>query len=35
MAFVVDRATDPAALALAAGFAATALVCFVLIKRPR
>jgi MFS family permease len=33
MAFVVDRATDPAALALAAGFAATALVCFVLIKR--
>jgi MFS family permease len=34
MAFVVDRATDPAALALAAGFAATALVCFVLIKRP-
>jgi MFS family permease len=35
MAFVVDRATDPAALALAAGFAATALVCFVLIERPR
>ena len=35
MAFVVDRATDPAALALAAGFAAAALVCFVLIKRPR
>ena len=33
MAFVVDRATDPAALALAAGFATTALVCFVLIKR--
>ena len=34
MAFVVDRATDPAALALAAAFAATALVCFILIKRP-
>jgi len=35
MAFVVDRASDPAALALAAGFAAAALVCFILIKRPR
>jgi len=35
MAFVVDRASDPAALALAAGFAAAALVCFLLIKRPR
>ncbi len=35
MAFVVDRATDAAALALAAGFAAAALVCFLLIKRPR
>ena len=34
MAFVVDRATDSAALALAAGFAATALLCFVLIKKP-
>jgi MFS family permease len=34
MAFVVDRASDPAALALAAGFAASALICFVLIKRP-
>ncbi len=34
MAFVVDRATDPAALALAAGFAAAALVCFILIRRP-
>jgi len=34
MAFVVDRATDPAALALAASFAAVALVCFLLIKRP-
>jgi MFS family permease len=34
MAFVVDRASDPAALALAAGFAAAALACFILIKRP-
>jgi MFS family permease len=34
MAFVVDRASDPAALALAAGFAAAALVCFILIRRP-
>jgi len=34
MAFVVDRATDPAALALAASFAATALVCFIVIRRP-
>jgi MFS family permease len=35
MAFVLERMSDPAALALAAAFAATALVCFVLIKRPR
>jgi MFS family permease len=34
MAFVVDRASDPAALALAAAFAAAALVCFILIARP-
>jgi hypothetical protein len=34
MAFVVDRATDLAALALAAVFAAVALVCFILIRRP-
>jgi len=34
MAFVVDRTTDSAALAVAAGFAAVALVCFLLIKRP-
>ena len=34
MAFVVDRASDPAALALAATFAAAALVCFILIRRP-
>lgn len=34
MAFVVERTSDPAALALAAGFAAIALTCFVVIKRP-
>ena len=34
MAFVVDRANDRAALALAAGFAAVALACFVAIRRP-
>jgi MFS family permease len=34
MAFVVDRASDAAALALAAAFAATALVCFIAIRRP-
>jgi MFS family permease len=34
MAFVVERLSDPAALALAAAFAATAFVCFVLIRRP-
>jgi len=34
MAFVVERTSDPAALALAAAFAAVALACFVLIKRP-
>jgi len=34
MAFVVDRVSDPAALTLAAAFAATALICFVLIRRP-
>jgi hypothetical protein len=34
MAFVVDRASDPAALGLAAAFAAAALGCFVLIKKP-
>ena len=35
MAFVVDRASDLAALALAAGFVAAALICFILIRRPR
>jgi MFS family permease len=34
MAFVVERTFDGAALALAAGFAAVALGCFVLIRRP-
>ena len=34
MAFVVDRASDFAALALACGFAAAALLCFVVIRRP-
>jgi MFS family permease len=34
MAFVVDRGSDPAALALAAGFAAVALTCFIVIRRP-
>lgn len=35
MAFVVERASDGAALALAAGFAGVALACFLVIKRPR
>jgi MFS family permease len=34
MAFVIDRASDFAALALAAGFAGVALACFVAIRRP-
>ncbi len=34
MAFVVDRASDMGALALAAGFAAVALACFAMIRRP-
>jgi MFS family permease len=34
MAFVVDHASDPAALALAAAFAAVALFCFIAIRRP-
>ena len=34
MAFVVDRASDRAALILAAGFAAVALACFAVIRRP-
>jgi MFS family permease len=35
MAFVVERTSDGAALALAAGFATVALICFVLIGRPQ
>lgn len=35
MAFVVDRASDFAALALASAFAAVALICFIVIRRPR
>jgi MFS family permease len=34
MAFVVERAGDPAALALAAAFTAIGLLCFVSIRRP-
>src|SRR5690348_11938813 len=34
MAFVVEHTSDPAALALAAGFAAAALMCFLSIRRP-
>jgi hypothetical protein len=34
MAFVAERASDPVALALAAGFATVALACFAAIKRP-
>jgi MFS family permease len=34
MAFVVDRASDVVALALASGFAAVALACFIAIRKP-
>lgn len=34
MAFVVERASDPAALAVAASFASIALICFITIRRP-
>jgi hypothetical protein len=34
MAFVVEQASDAGALALAACFAATALVCFIVIRMP-
>ncbi len=34
MAFVVERTSDPAALAVAAGFAAIAFACFLVIRRP-
>jgi MFS family permease len=35
MAFVIERTSDSAALALAAAFAALALICFIAIRRPR
>jgi hypothetical protein len=31
---VAERASDPAALALAAAFAVVALICFAIIRRP-
>jgi hypothetical protein len=34
LAFVADRASDTIGLALVAALAATALICFVLIRRP-
>jgi hypothetical protein len=34
MAFVVERISDPGALAVAAGFTSTALICFISIRRP-
>ena len=34
MAFMIERTSDLAALALAAGFATVALICFILIRRP-
>jgi hypothetical protein len=34
MAFVIEHTTDSAALALAAGFALVALICFISIRRP-
>lgn len=34
LAFVAERASDPAAIALAGGFAAIALTCFLLVRRP-
>jgi hypothetical protein len=33
MAFVIEKSSDAAALGLAAAFAATALACFVVIRR--
>lgn len=35
MALVIERVSDPAALALTAGFIALSLVCFLLIRRPQ
>jgi MFS family permease len=34
MAFTIERTSDPAALAVAAGFAAIALACFLVIRQP-
>jgi hypothetical protein len=34
MAYVIEHTSDPAALALAAGFASIALICFFVIRRP-
>jgi len=34
MDFVIEYASDPAALALAAGFASVALICFIALRRP-
>ena len=34
LAFVVERGSDPAALALAAAFALVACACFAAIRRP-
>jgi MFS family permease len=34
MAFVVERISDPGALAVAAGFTSVALICFISIRRP-
>jgi hypothetical protein len=35
LAFVIERTSDPAALACTAAFAVIALVCFAMIRRPR
>jgi MFS family permease len=34
LAFVIERTSDPAALAVVAGFALIALICFVVLRRP-
>jgi hypothetical protein len=34
MAFVIERASDPVALAFVASFALVALACFAAIRRP-
>jgi hypothetical protein len=35
MAFAVEHTSDPAALALTAGCASLALICFIAIRRPK